>query len=305
MKSAINTKRKTDAVISIKQDNDARKIFITNMNPAAESLTGYNSREIIGRNFNTMLPARINELLDGYLEFGVASSDFAMVARRIPNFQVLSKQGEIITVSLKIFNLVSQGTNIQEYELLLRDVTLIKKIAELKEIIISSENTITEKDPHTGLPSINSVVYALDAAYAFLKEYNAIEACFVMLEVSNIAYYSETYGEYIAYEIIGTLGGLVKKCCRNEDVVGYMGDGVIAVVLIDCNLESAKIVINRIKNKVDTTKITIQNGQQITLSLNLSYTQIRKGIEMFVMIDTCESGLDSLASRGGDGVVQV
>lgn len=305
MKSAIHTKRKTDAIISIRQDNSEKRVIITNLNKAAEALTGYLAKELIDKNFDSILPARIKELLSGYLEFDDGDSDFAIVARRIPNFQILTKKGEMVVVSLKVFNLVSQGANFQEYELLMRDLTLISKISELKELIVSSENTITARDPQTGMPSINSVVYALDTSYNFLKQYNAIDVCFLLTKISNINYYSETYGEYVASEILGTLGTMMKKCCRAEDMVGYMGNGIIGVVLLDCNLESAKIVINRIKTKVDTAKVTMQNGQQVVLSLGIAYTQIKKGQEMLAMIDACDAGLIRLNSRGGEGLVQV
>lgn len=304
MKSAIHAKRKTDAIIAIRQDNTARQILITNMNRAAEQLVGYNAKEAVGKPLNSILAPRVNDLLSGYLEFGSGNSDFAVVARRIPNFQILSKKGIIVSASLKVFNLVGQGENIQEYELLMRDITLIKKIDELKEMILTSEGSIEDKDPQTGLPSINSIVHALDTSYSFLGQHSAIEVCFALIEIGNIKYYAENYGEYVAYEVLGTLGHVVNKCCRNEDIVGYMGDGVIGMVLIDCNLESAKIVINRIKKKIDTSKIIMQNGQPLTLLLSISYTQVRKEQEMVAMIDVCEAGLDRIARSGGEGVVQ-
>lgn len=304
MKSAIHAKRKTDAIIAIRQDNTAREILITNMNRAAEQLTGYNAREAAGKTLNSILSPRVNDLLSGYLEFGSGNNDFAIVARRIPNFQILSRKDIIVPVSLKVFNLVGQGENIQEYELLMRDITLIKKIEELKEIILHSEDTLSDNDAQTGLPSINSVVHALDTSYSFLEQHSSIEVSFALMEVGNIAYYAENYGEYTAYEVLGTLGHVVKKCCRNEDIVGYMGDGVIAMVLIDCNLESAKFVINRIKSKIDNSKITMQNGQPLSLSLSISYTQLRKERDMVAMIDVCEAGLDRVAKSGGEGVVQ-
>ncbi len=305
MKSAIHAKRKTDAIISIRQDNTSQSLTILNMNKAAEKLTGYSAQQVAGKSFNNILSPRVNEILMGYIEFGASGSDFAAVARKIPNFQVLSIKGEIVPVSVKVFNLVGLNGNIQEYEILMRDITLIKKLEELKEIILQSQNQLEEKDPDTGLPSINSVVYALDTSYSFTTQYSSIEVCFALIEITNLGYYGETYGDYIAYEIIGLLGNVVKKCCRTEDVIGYMGEGVIGVVLIDCNLESAKNVINRIKTKVDSAKITLQKGTAISLSLSLAYTEVRKERNMVAMIDACEEGLNRNIERGGEGIVQV
>jgi PAS domain S-box-containing protein len=304
MKSAIHTKRKIDAVISIKQDNAAKKITITSMNAAAERLVGYSSPEAIGKDFKTILAPRVNEILDGYLEFGSSANDFAGVARRIPNFQILSKKGEIINASLKVFNLVGAG-DVQEYELLMRDITLIKKIAELKEIIANNPGTIQDKDERTGLPSINTVVYAIDTSYSFLNQYAAIDVCFALVELGNYNYYKQNYSEYIAAEVTGTLGAIVKKCLRSEDVIGYMSDGILGLVLLDCNMESAKSVFGRMKKKVETAKVTMQNGQAVTISLAIAYTQIRKDRDMSPMITACEDGLNRIAGGGGAGVVQV
>lgn len=299
MKSAINSKRKIDAIISIRQDNTAKKITILNMNQAAEKILGCSALELIGKNFNMILPPRINEILGGYLDFS-ENSDFGTVARRIPNFQLVSKKGAVVSVSLKVFNLVGH-----DYELLLRDLTLINKIAELKQIIMSHPNEIDDKDPSTGLPSINNVVYAIDTAHTFIKQSTDIDVCFGLVEIGNYNYYLKTYGQYVAAEIIGTIGSFIRKCLRSEDVIGYMDDGVVGIVLIDCNLESAKMVFKRMKTKLESASITMQNGQKVTTSLAIAYTQIKKDRPMPPMISSCEHGLEEIRKRSGNGIVQV
>lgn len=309
MRTAIHAKRRTDAIISIKQDNVAKTITIQHMNGAAEHLTGYAIGDVINKNFSTILAPRVNELIAEDLEFAsdnvVPINDFAIVARKIPNFQILSRKGNIIPVSIKVFNLVGHGGDFQEYELLIRDITLITKIEELKEIMRSSEASIKEKDPDTGLMSINSVVYALDTSYNFLEQYNAIDVSFVLIEISNIRSLAEEHGEPIAFKIIGALGNIINKCCRKEDIVGYMGDGIVGAVLIDCNSQSVGVVVNRIKSTVSSANITLQNGQNITLPLSISYTQLQINTPLPEMLTACEKGLERIAGRGGDGVVQV
>lgn len=309
MKTAINAKRRTDAIISIRQDNVARNITIQHMNGAAERLTGYTITDILNQNFSTILSPRVNQLISEDLEFSsenvIAMNDFASVARKIPNFQILSKNGEVIPVSIKVFNLVGNNRNIQEYELLIRDITLISKIEELKDIMRRSEGTIQEKDPDTGLMSINSIVFALDTSYAFLKQYHAIDVCFALIEISNIRKIAEQHGEPIALKLIGALGNIVKKCCRKEDIVGYMGDGIVGMVLIDCNSQGMEIVLKRIRATVSSAKITLQGNQSIILPLSISYSQLRTDKQLPEMIDACENGLERIADKGGDGVVQV
>jgi len=305
MKSAINTKRKTDALIAILQDNHEKKITITNMNKAAEILTGYAAREVMGKNFSDILAPRVNELLNNYIEFDQDDSDFAIVARKIPNFQIRSRKGEIFPVSLKVFNLVGRGIDTHEYELLMRDVTLIKNMAELKDKIKTSGSKIEAKDQQTGLATVDSIVYAVDLSYHFMEQHHAIEACLALIEVGNIGYYKETYGEYVAYDTIGMLGGMVKQCCREEDVVSYMGDGVIGLVLIDCNAQDAKIVLRRVVSRVNASKMTMQNGKPINLALAVSFTQMRQERPIEDMLNACESGLNKIASEGGEGIIQV
>jgi diguanylate cyclase (GGDEF)-like protein/PAS domain S-box-containing protein len=305
MESAIHTKRKIDALISIRQDNVAREIIIINMNEAAQRLVGYNAKEVSGKILSTILAPRVNEILESYLDFENNSSDFAIVARKIPNFQILSKKGEIISASLKVFNLVGQGGDIQEYELLMRDITLINKIAELKEIITNNSDKIKDKDAKTGLPNINNVVYATDTAYSFLEQHSSIDVCFAMVEMRSFEYYKQNYGEYIACEIAGKVGDIIKKCLRTEDVLGYMGTGIIALVLIDCSLESAQNVFGRIQKDIASAQITLKNGKAVSLPIAAAYTQIRKDRDMALMINACEDGLDSITSRGGEGFIEV
>ncbi len=83
-----------------------------------------------------------------------------------------------------------------------------------------------------------------------------------------------------------------------------MGDGVIGVVLIDCNLENAKSVIGRVETSIYKTNIPMLDGQVITPAIGISYTQITNGREMQTMISDCEVGLGKILQSGGVGIVQ-
>ncbi len=303
MKSTISAKRKNDAVITIRQNNRNKKIEIMSMNLAAEKMIGHSSTDMYGKDFSIILPERIKDLIESYVDFeGGMGSDFLAVARRVPNFQLINKFGDEIPVSLKVFNLVANNAEVQEYELLMRDITLISKIEELKEHI--SANRDEAIDPHTGLPSEVAVQDALSTVKLYVDQFN-LEASFAIISVDFIEPYLENYGEDESDKIVKNIGVISQECCRDEDLVGHLGEGYIGAVLLDCNASDAASVISRIQKKIDSAGIIIGSDQVTSNEISIVYSQLSQGVELATIIDNCRAGLSQVVSSETKRVLQV
>ena len=303
MKSTLSAKRKGDAVINIRQNNLNKTIEIERLNPAAEKITGFHNADLIGHPFQQILPTRIKDTILSYVDFEDTNSDFASVARKIPNFQLHAKDGHDTPVSLKIFYLPSSDPKIQEYELLMRDVTLIKMLDELKKEL--AENQDAEAiDPATGLPSAEVVQQAVITAYSFVEQY-PVEVSLAVIGVDNLSEIAENYGEEAAFEVIKLVGEKVKQTCREEDTVGHLGEGDIGAVLLDCNTDNAKAVLGRIKNNINDKPLTLSNGQSITISLSMAYVQIMPEYDLESMYNSARDLVTELQNAGGNIMQEV
>jgi len=297
MKSTLSAKRKGDALITIRQNNNKHLVEICNMNNSAEKLTGYHLEEILGLGFNSILPDRINESLQDYIEFEDPNNDFASVARKIPNFQIISKKGNEIAVSMKIFYLASENKGMQEYELLLRDIRLIKKIDELKSKI-SSETDGRE------ITDVNGLMDAYDTAYEFVDDY-PIEVTFATFGIDSYNNYVVHHDDISLIEILNKFAKLIKQTCRTEDVVAYIDKGVIGVILLDCNTENARDVISRILDKAASHQLKMIDGSNFNTTLSISYAQIDTEYSPAEIFNACIDSTFNIQDSGGNAITEL
>ncbi len=304
MKSnTVSARRKGDAVLKIRQDNLAKKIEIGKLNRAAEKLTGYLNAELEGKNIEQILPGRISETVKNYVDFSDVASDFASVARKVPNFQVLNKQGKEVAVSLKVFYMISPDVKKPEYELLMRDITMIKRMEELKKQIMAThkEEVI---DNETGLASSNSVKDALDITYSFVEK-DPIEVTFVIAAIDGLEGIEEQVGKPAMLNLIGKVGANIAKTCRDEDIVGHLGDGDIGMVLLDCNSENAESVLGRVYNNIVKNPIMLDNGRQLDISVSMVFSQLKKEYALVDIYEACRNAIIEAQEQGNSVLMEI
>ena len=299
MRSAITAKRKGDGIISIKQDNAEKTIEIEMLNKAAEKITGRSSSELAGANFNNILPHRIKETLDGYIEFDDENSDFAHIARKIPNFMLLNNLGQEIPISLKVFQVVSTESNKLQYELLVRDTSLIKHIKELKDRL-SEKQDEEAVDAQTGLNSFPMFRDSLETSYHFVEENNNMEISLAIVAVDHLDQFEEKYGEKAAYSLVRHVGEKIIKICRTEDITAHIGEGDIGVILVDCNTEDAKSVLNRVNEALKKDPFDLSNKLQMEISLSIGYKQLSTALDIPETFERCVDKIINLQDNGGN-----
>jgi PAS domain S-box-containing protein len=293
METTIKAKRKGDALITLRQNNNNHQVEVINMNRAAEKLTGYSTDELVGQNIGAFLPERINESFEDYIEYDDPSYDFASIARKIPNFQVKNKRGSDISVSLKVFYLTADSSNSQEYEILMRDIRLIKKIDELKNEIAAEVSDNTE-------PSLATLMHAYNTAYKFISE-DPIEVTFATFGIDNYIRLSEQ-DEMTTTKVIKTISKTINDTCRDEDIAAYIKDGIIGVVLLDCGTDNAQDVINRVIDKISETPISLYDGSQFNTSMTVCYTQLKADDKPNDVFKSCVDQTLRIQEVGGNSI---
>jgi diguanylate cyclase (GGDEF)-like protein/PAS domain S-box-containing protein len=303
MKATISAKRKGDALITLRQDNKQKKLEIAKMNVAAEKLTGYPSTEILGKSLQVILSERVRETISDYMDFDDSASDFATVARKIPNFQILNKKGREVPVSLKVFYLISSEANKPEYELLMRDVTLIKRMEELKDML-SSNSELGAIDTLTDLPSADAIQSALQIAHSFVQN-DPIEVSFAVAAIDNLNNYVQNYGEDVAIGLVKSVAEIIKQTCRDEDIVGYLGDGDLGVVLLDCNTDNTNSVLNRVKRNITGKPIKLLNGKEAKITASMSFIQLKAEYDMDSLYNATRETVVNVQNGGGNAIREV
>lgn len=303
MQSVIKSKRKIDSVISIVQDTSEKTIVIESINPAAEKLLGYPESELVGTNLQGILPENACEFIDDYVdEWQEGDEDISYILRKIPNFHIKNKRGKLLPTSLKVFYTLSPSKNKHDFELLMRDLTMINRIKEIKEkLAINKGNEI---DVDTGMQNSEKIIQSLEITHSFVQN-SPVEISFAAISIDGINDYAEAHGEKAAFVLVKAIGDIVEGICREDDVVGHLGEGYIGVVLLDCNTENAAAVTKRILSKVANNPVSLPNGDQTSITITIIYRQLTSDLSAEDTYHLCVENIQVAQNQSGNKSVSI
>jgi PAS domain S-box-containing protein len=288
--------------LSVLQDNAEKKIVIDQANSAIEKLTGYTVAELVGKPFEKLLPEREKDMLQSYVEYDDGSSDLASVLRKMLSFHIVNKAGEIILVSVKVFYGISEDPHKLQFELLLRDISLLSKIENLRNELAQERQANDVVNSRTGLVDINSFAKDLGLIHKAVKDFG-LDACFAVVKVDNLEGLAGDNSKLEA-EILGSTGRLIQGSCRDEDIVGHISDEYIGVILFDCAQTSAQLVFNRVR-MLRSSKPVVFEGEDFELTVTSSYVQVRAEDTIANIVDSCLDKLLANEASGGNRIYEV
>ncbi len=300
MKETISAKRKNDAVITVCQDNLSGRVFIKSVNKAAEKITGYRQLELVDKNFDIILPEERADVLNSYIDYKDPGNDFATVLRKIADFKILNRNGQQIPVSLKIFYLVSSDANKITFELLMRDITLIHKLAELKDLVASNE--LYKDKNKLGLLSETAIIENLNIATTFCKDYY-LEISVAMIAIDSLDDMASNYGK-TAEEMVEQISTKVKKYFRTDDLVGLVDNKYICAILFDCSASDAQKALSRVKSRIDSNSVMLNNNKT-DLHISTGYMQISANDQPKDILNKCKNAIYKAQGAGGGRIYEV
>lgn len=300
MQKTISAKRKNDAVISVCQNNTAGKLLVEGMNRAAERLTGYRQLELIDRQLTRIFPKHIGESLESDLDYQDIHSDLANILRKIPDFHILNRQGKEIPVSFKIFYMVSQDPSKLKFELLMRDVGLMKKLEELKHHMEGQDtnarfsDTVSERD----------LMRNLEYIHHFFQEY-LLEVSVMVLAVDDLE--AVVAKEQLTHEqILEGVSKQLKSTFRTDDIVGTIGYTHLCAILFDCSADDAQKALMRAKNRIESKPVLLPQLQKsVSCKVSMGYMQVLPENMPQDIISRCKKALIRAQEAGGSRICEV
>lgn len=297
MYSSIAAKRKNDAVITVKQNNDGKSLEIAGLNPAAEKLTGYSMDDVVNSDFMMLLPVTIRDAVAGNIEFENDGNDLATVLRKVPEFKLLNKENKNVNVSLKIFYVISSETAKPEFELLMRDIRLLKKIEELKNKAHEEENVDSLQDDK----QYDFVANKITLANNYVKDEN-VEVTFAILKADQYESLFESDGDIITEKVDKYLIDTVQGTLRTADICSPLSDGMVGIMLFDCNGDDACGVFNRLLSKIKATSsenLALDEEREVSLTASIGFMQLNGLEDASTTIKLCEQALEEAENNGG------
>lgn len=220
--------RKTDAVLTIAQDNARRAIEITAANEAACRLLGYDGEELMGKNFAEMLPERIAEMIEDYVEFEDAANDVGDVLRKVRDFELQTQAGKTKPVDLKVL----RHTSVEHAEYLLVFYGSAQK--EKADAVMKAARKLLEGkraiDDATGLAKRDNFEQSVNVLLPQLEDVTN-GACLAVCELDGYQKILAKHGIAMAHKAMREAGALCKLNLRGNDLVAQFDERRLAIVL--------------------------------------------------------------------------
>lgn len=155
--------------------------------------------------------------------------------------------------------------------------------------------TMALKDSLTGLNNRRAFMQAAEAEISRAIRHDA-DLCVVISDIDKFKNINDSYGHAAGDEVLRQLSAILQKMFRKEDVIGRIGGEEFAFVLPQTNAEQAKLLIEKLRAKIERSvcEITDEKGRATMLEFTSSF-----GISYFS--DKSE-GLASLMKRADDAL---
>lgn len=145
--------------------------------------------------------------------------------------------------------------------------------AELKRALLFGLNLLQERigrlnraaqtDPLTGLGNRRHLEFSLS-----LLEAEACDFCVVALDIDHFKRVNDGHGHEVGDQVLRRLTELMRRCCREGDVLCRTGGEEFLMLLPDASLQAALAVAERLRKGVQDTPIEPVGA--VTLSLGVA-----------------------------------
>jgi diguanylate cyclase (GGDEF)-like protein/PAS domain S-box-containing protein len=266
--------------IAILDENDR----IIRMNGEFTTLFGYANEEAIGKSINDLIvPPDLVAEAEG-LTAQVASGESVRTEslRR-------HKNGHSIWVSIAATPFHVQDEPGKVYAMY-HDISAKKKAEDdLKDLLL--------RDDLTGLPNRRGFTTLSEQALKLAMRMER-DVLMIFIDVDHLKYINDTFGHLTGDRALIDTARVLRDSCREADIVARLGgDEFVALMIVDSD-QTADLVGERIKARVDTHNS--ENARGYTLSLSVGTTRSKaEGTTLADLLAQADSALyEQKRSRG-------
>ncbi len=258
---------------------------ITSLNPAFEKITGWPSKELIGRPFTHLLhPDDVPIALKGFEQVIVHGQTPPPVELR-----VLSKSGQYLVGEFSSAPLIEDGKVIGEFGVA-RDVTERKQAEQRLR-------HVAYYDSLTGLPNRELFNDRLRQALIQVRRYRRILAV-MFLDLDRFKSINDTLGHKAGDLLLRSASERLVRCVREGDTVARLGGDEFIILFPDIlHARDAAVVAKKI-NKALTKSFALY-GQKIfiTASIGVSIYPL-DGIDVDTLIKNADVAMYQAKAQG-------
>jgi len=266
------TGRKGDGLMIALQNNAEKRLVIQNANEVFCNLLGYAEGELKDRGLETILGAKLAQLLDEDLEYVDEAPDLGELLSRQREVKLRHRLGNEMVVPLTISRLMAQGREAC-FQIVVPNEVEGRAQQQLKDFLKINLEGRQQIDEATGLPDRSTA----DTYLNLLKNYianNGMEAAFAVIRVDRYEKSLARYGKQGCIEQLQHVANCCRSTFRAEDVVCMLSESTLGLVLLDISRESVRVVLNRLRWNVRNHRIVFGGKSDFSVTISLSFDML-------------------------------
>ena len=209
-------------------------------NAGAERLTGFSASEVLGAPLSLLHEKEADPLTGGDLATALAHG------RHEHQYWVRRKDGSRFWADCVLTPIVDGAGTVRGFTDVMRDVTWRKQIDEDREGLIRQINQLARTDDLTGLPNRRRWQEELARELARARRHTST-VCVAMVDLDGLKELNDTYGHLAGDDLLRRTSGHWSQALRATDMLARYGGDEFAVVLPDCMINEALVVIERLR----------------------------------------------------------
>ncbi len=146
----------------------------------------------------------------------------------------------------------------------------LKTINYIKDLAVLKQESIT--DALTGLRNRRYFDQRISEEVARSTRYK-LPLTLMLIDVDHFKKVNDTYGHTVGDKVLQTLSKIIQNVVRDGDIVARYGGEEIVIITPNTTKEEAAILAERLREKVEQTKVTTiattQEVVQVTISIGL------------------------------------
>jgi diguanylate cyclase (GGDEF)-like protein len=226
------------------------------------------------------------------------AQSLASSAQRRQRMQVKGRHGEHVAIDLHCIPVYTADGTILGATVLLQDaqseVTLEEKCQTLHAEV--------SKDPLTKLAN-RAEFDRMQTMYIKAHNQAKLPCSLMMIDIDLFKNINDTYGHQAGDEAITQMASIMKRLCREGDLVARYGGEEFAVLCADCGLVDAARRAERIRRKLSETPHAQLGNRRVTASFGV--TQLQTGDSPETMLRRADRALLMAKEQGRNQVVQL
>ena len=238
---------------------------ITQINPVAEELTGYSSRQALGKDFYTVFNIETGpEDFSKPTELTSVINNLEVVMSADSPKTLVNKNCREYAIEYTLAPIVTEDRNTSGAVVIFRDVTEIRALSSQLKYYASHDSL-------TGLINRRQFEHHLEGALKSVQIGTSKQHVICFLDLDKFKVINDTAGHEAGDEFLKQLSFLLQSLLRRSDILARLGGDEFGIFLEDCNIQNALTIAEKIRKEIKSFRfIWANNSFEVGASIGIA-----------------------------------